>query len=121
MSILEKIKRNISPKTVLYTPSRRFPFTVEKVDAEGVTFRVGAGKWKITVPAECLEGVPNYLKGRGWVKIGAVHGTADKGTLEAYLDKYVLRSSSSYVVPLLDQIGVVKVQHSRPAKIKLSI
>jgi hypothetical protein len=55
--MLKRIKRSIPPGKVLYTPSRRVPFTVEKVDAEGVTFRVGAGKWKITVPAECLEGI----------------------------------------------------------------
>lgn len=64
-------------------------------------------------------GYPSYLRGRGWVKIGAVHDIADEGTLEAYLDKYVPRSSSSYVVPVLEQINVVEVQRGRPAKIRL--
>lgn len=53
------------------------------------------------------------------MKIGAVHDIADEGTLEAYLDKYVPRSSSSYVVPVLEQINVVEVQRGRPAKIRL--
>ena len=120
MSIINKIERSISPGEVLYTPSMRVPFTVEKVDTTRVTFRVGKGKLKITVTAECWERIPGYLRGRGWVRIGAVHDAADEGTLEAYLDTYVQRSSSSYVVPVLERIKIVKVQHSRPAKIKLT-
>ena len=119
MSILKRIKDNITPGKVLYTPSRRVPFTVERVDAEGVTFRVGADKWKIRVPTECWEGITSYLRGRGWVKIGAIHDTADAGTLEAYLDKYVKRSSSSYIVPVLEKIKIVEVQRSRPAMVRL--
>lgn len=120
MSIIDKIERTISSGEVLYTPSNRAPFTVEKVDRAGVTFRVGKGKWKITVAAECLEGIPRYLRGKGWVRIGSVHDVAEEATLEAYLDKYVSRSSSSYVVPLLERIKIIKVQRSRPAKIKLT-
>lgn len=120
MSIIDEIKRTISSGEVFYTSSRRAPFTVEKVDTAGVTFRVGEGKWKVTVPAECLEGIPSYLRGKGWVRIGSIHDVAEEGTLEAYLDKYVSRSSSSYVVPLLERIKIIKVQRSRPAKIKLT-
>jgi len=119
MSILERIKDNITPGKVLYTPSRRVPFAVERVEAEGVTFLVGASKWKIKVPTECWEGITSYLRDRGWVKIGAIHDTANAGTLEAYLDKYVKRSSSSYVVPVLEKIKIVEVHRSRPARIRL--
>jgi len=121
MSLLKKIRYTISLGEVLYTPSKRTSFTVERVDdTEGVTFRVGAKrKWKIKVPVECWEGIPKYLRSKGWVRIGAVHGTAEKGTFEAYLDNYIQRSSSSYVVPVLERIEIVEVQHGRPAKIRL--
>jgi len=58
MSILERIKRSIPPGEVLYMPSRKAPFTVEYVDAEGVTFCVGEGKWKIKGPSGMLGGHP---------------------------------------------------------------
>ena len=119
MSVFEKIRRSIQPGEIFCTPSEEVPFSVETIDADNVTFRVGEGKWKIKVPTECWEGIPDYLRGRGWVRIGAVHDTADEGTLEAYLDKYVQSSSSSYVVPILEHIGIVEVRRSRPAEVRL--
>jgi hypothetical protein len=38
---------------------------------------------------------------------------------EAYLDPVVKTSSSSYVVPLLEKIGVIEVDYRRPARIRL--
>ncbi len=119
MSIVEKLKVRIAPRTTMRTPSGRAEFEIESVNDDGVTFRVGLGRWKTKVPAKCLEGIPAYLRGRGWVRIGASHETADTGTLEAYLDPVVKTSSSSYVVPLLEKIGVVEVDYRRPARIRL--
>lgn len=119
MLIIEKLKTKIVPGTIMRTPSGRAGFEIERVNDDGVTFRVGVGKWKTKVPAKCWEGIPAYLRGRGWVRIGASHETAETGTLEAYLDQVVKTSSSSYVVPVLEKIGIVEVDYNRPAKIRL--
>lgn len=119
MKVIERLKTEIKPRTVMCTPSGRAEFEIESVDDTGVTFRVGKGRWKTRVPAKCWEGIPDYLRGRGWVRIGASHNTADIDTLEAYLDPVVKTSSSSYVVPVLEKIGAVEVDHNRPAKIRL--
>lgn len=119
MSIIEKLKTEIAPGTTMSTPSGRAEFEIESVNDDGVTFRVGLGKWETKVPAKCWEGIPTYLRGKGWVRIGASHQTADAGILEAYLDPVVKTSSSSYVVPLLEKIGVIKVDYGRPARIRL--
>lgn len=118
MSIFEKIRRSIQPGEIFYTPSKEVPFSVATIDAENVTFNVGE-KSKIKVPSECWNGISHHLRDRGWVRIGAVHDTASEGTLEAYLDRYVQSSSSSYVVPVLEHIGAVEVRRSRPAKVRL--
>jgi len=118
MSLFNKIRSSIQPGQKFRTPSKETPFSVKAIDTQHVTFSVGE-KSKIKVPATCWEGIPDYLRGRGWVRIGAVHDTADTSTLEAYLDRFVSSSSSSYVVPVLEHIGTVKVERSKPAKVRL--
>ncbi len=119
MPVIDRLKIGIRPGVTMRTPSGKADFEIESVDDSGVTFLVGLGKWKTKVPTKCWEGIPPYLKGRGWVRIGASHNTADLGTLEAYLDPVVKTSSSSYVVPVLEKIGLVQVDRNKPAKIRL--
>jgi hypothetical protein len=119
MTVIGKLKNEIKPGATMHTPSGRAEFEIESVDDSGVTFLVGLGRWKTKIPAKCWEGIPAYLRGRGWVRIGASHDTADTSTLEAYLDPVVKTSSSSYVVPVLEKIGIVEVDRNRPAKIRL--
>jgi hypothetical protein len=120
MSIIQKLKIEILPGTTMRTPSGRADFEIESINDDGVTFRVGPErKWKTRVPSKCWEGIPDYLRGRGWVRIGASHDPGEAGTLEAYLDPVVKTSASSYVVPVLEKIGVVEIDYEKPAKIRL--
>jgi len=120
MRVMGKILRRIAPGTELKTPSRRVPFIVEKVDLGGVTLRVGRTGTKISIPAECWEGIPDFLRGKGWVLIGAVHGKPHKGSLEDYLQRFTHGTSvASYVVPILEKASIVQVDRRRPGKVRL--
>lgn len=76
MSVFETILKRIKKGMVLYTPVQRKQFSVYSVDDEKLVFFVGA-KTKIEVPRACWDGIPSFLKGRGWVKIGAKHETTE--------------------------------------------
>ena len=119
MRIVKRIVDQILPGTVLKTPSRHSSFRVESVDSGGVMLRVGAG-WPICVPKDCWEGIPDFLRGRGWVLIGATHGDPPHGSLDDYLQKFTHgTSAASYVVPILERILLVQVDKGKPGKIRL--
>lgn len=126
MSIFDRIKREIRSPMVMYTPSKKARFTVHPVENEVVPFTVGSGV-RIKVPKTCWDEMPNYLRGKGWVEIGQRHGIAPKGSFEEHLDGYLPSHPSwaSYVVPVLDHLKIVEVDHGklgrngRPAKVKL--
>lgn len=119
MQVVDKIRSNVPPQTVLRTPSGRVSFEVERVGSEGVKLRVGTG-WAIFVPKACWEGIPEFLRGRGWVLIGATHGNPPRGSLDDYLQKYTHGTSvASYVVPILERILLVQVDAGKPGKIRL--
>jgi len=125
MSVFERITREIRSGMVLHTPVRRARFKVDSVDAKNgiVVFFVGA-ETRIKIPRVCWDGIPDFLRGRGWVKIGARHDTAPIGTLEEYLDRYWKQgkthaSGASYVVPVLEHLGIVEVDHKTPSKVRL--
>lgn len=117
---MDRILRTISSGIVLTTPSGRATFKVEKVSPEGVLMRVGAG-WPIRVPADCWEGIPEFLRGRGWILIGATHGEPPSGSLDDYLQRFTHGvSAASYVVPILEKILSVQVRRKKPGKVRLT-
>jgi len=123
MSVFDRVTKEIRVGMTLLTPVRNAPFTIDSIDAEHVVFFVGA-KTRIKIPRACWDGIPNFLRGKGWVKIGAKHDVAPRGTFEEYLDQYWSEGKShasraSYVVPVLEHLGIVEVDHCRPSKVKL--
>ena len=124
MSVFEKVTREIHSGMVLYTPVRRASFTIDSVETDKVVFFVGA-KTRIKIPRACWDGIPTFLRSKGWVMIGSRHDTAPSGTFEEYLDQWWSQgkthaSGASYVVPVLEHLGIVEVDHNMPSKVRLS-
>ena len=52
--------------------------------------------------------------------IGATHGRPPSGSFDEYLQQFTHgTSAASYVVPILEKIGLVQVDRKRPQKIRL--
>jgi len=120
MSIMLKLMQKIPEGTVLKTPSRKKEFTVGKVYEKGVSVLVGQTETPITIPSSCFEGVPEFLREKGWIRIGVVHDVPFEGSFESYVQSFTHRTSaSSYVVPILETIGIIEVDRKRPSKIRL--
>ena len=124
MSIFNKILSEVPDGLVLYTPVNKKPFQVLRKEQNQIVFLVK--KTKITVSKECLNGIPLFLKNKGWVKIGARHDVLKKvrkGTLERYLRENSTTnkrsSKGTYVVPLLEYLNIVQVIHKKPSAVKL--
>ena len=67
---------------------------------------------------------PIFLEAEDGIEIGAKHDVAPIGTFEEYLDQFweegkTHASGASYVVPVLEHLGVVEVDHTIPSKISL--
>lgn len=126
MTVFDRIMKEIRSGTVLYTPVQNRQFTIKSVDAEKLVFFVGA-KTKIEVPKACWNGIPDFLKGRDWVRIGAKHECTRKvliGSLERYLDECPNKTSASagsYVASVLKHLKIVEVDHQRPSKVRLNL
>jgi len=121
MQVMDRIMRTLSSGSVLTTPSGRSTFKIEEVNARGVMIRAGVG-WPIYIPAECWEGIPNFLRGRGWVIIGATHGKPPQGSLDEYLQQFTHgTSAASYVAPILEKIGLVQLNRRKTGRIILSV
>lgn len=123
--MFDRILKEVPVGLVLYTPVKRKPFRVERKESERLVFL--AGITKIEVSKDCWNGIPDFLRGKGWVEIGAKHEVLEKlsvGTLERYLRKNSVNDKSresqgSYAAPLLEHLKIVEVQHKRPSKVRL--
>ena len=120
MSIIIKITQKIPVNSVIETPSGRSQFKIYHIDADRVMIQIGKKGNVLTIPASCFEEALGFLRGKGWIRIGAVHDVAHKGAFDEYVQRFTHgTSAASYVAPILEKIGVVDIDRKRPAKIRL--
>jgi hypothetical protein len=120
MSVMIKITQKIpSLPSQLETPSGR-RFKIIHIDGEKVIVVTGKKPTRIKIPASALEDVPNFLEGKGWVRIGAIHGISDEASLDGFLKEFTYGTSiASYVAPILELAGIIEIDRRRPARIRL--
>lgn len=125
MTIFDRILKEVRVGFVLYTPVQEKQFEVKAVEPERLVFFTG--QTRIEVSKNCWNGVPNFLRGKGWVRIGAEHVVLEKlpiGSLERYLRENSINDKSkesqgSYVAPLLEHLKIVEVRRKRPSAVRL--
>jgi hypothetical protein len=121
MSIIISVTQRIPSGSILSTPSGKSHFEVAHVDAEKILVKTSNNNF-ITIISSSLQDTPKFLQGKGWVKIGASHSTTEASisTFDDFLKTYNSGvSTASYVVSILEKIGIIEVNRVRPAKIRL--
>jgi hypothetical protein len=118
----EAIRAHVSPGSQLPTPTGRAVFVVHELNATGMVLLLGHKRTWTPLSWECIEGVPKFLRSRGWVRIGAnrvVRG--NPGTLDGYLKNCLKRQTADYVAVVLERAGVVELDRETPAHVRLSM
>jgi len=101
------------------TPSNS-PFKVTHTDSEKILIETGKKPSVLKIPASALEEAPDFLRGKGWIRIGAVHEISNELSLDTFLKRFTHGTSmASYVAPLLELADIAKIERKRPAKIRL--
>lgn len=142
MSIFERITKEIPLGKEMRTNVKKTPFRINLVDIERKVVYFAAGKelqripvglkTPIYVPKRCFDGIPKFLKSKGWVRIGTRRDVAPQGTLQEYLDfvgwgqgsvgsdcKKSNTTEANYVASVLDRLKIVEVNPNKPSKLRL--
>lgn len=94
----------------LLTPGQGKPFQVHRMDGRGLVLLLGKGRWETRIPWDALEGVPDLLRGRGWIRTsGSFAPESDTTTLSGYLKQFVYRETANWVAVVLDKAGVIEL------------
>jgi len=123
MNVMSLLMGKLKAGDILVTPIQGKKFKVESISPSGITLILGK-KSRTPIPAQCLNGIPNFLKGKDWVKIGAIHDyISTPGTLEDYINnsKPQRRSTGNYVASILEYAGIVEIDRELPSKVRLII
>ena len=122
MNVMRILSATIKKGIVLNTPSQNKPFEVAYVSNNEVVLLLGSSKSKTPIPSGCWNGIIAFLKGKGWVEIGAIHSVTGKpGTLEDYINNHkpVSRSTGNYVAAVLEYADIIEIDRRRPNKVRL--
>lgn len=114
------IRASLHPPADLRTPAQGARFTFQEMNTDGIVLLLGAKRAHTALDWECLEGIPDYLRGKGWMKIGTkfeVNGEAH--TLDIYLKACIKRATAGWVAALLEAAGIVEISRNRPAELRL--
>ena len=103
------------------TPSGSASFEIFHIDTIKVVIKTGKQGTLITIPAQCFEDAPNFLRGKGWVKMYAVQGRLEEDTFDDFVKQYVSRSrAASYIAAILEKSGIVKIDRLPPRALVLT-
>ena len=120
MSAMIRITQKIpSLPHLLETPSGKH-FKIIHIDGEKVLIETGKKPSVLKIPAPALDEAPDFLRGKSWVRIAAVHEISNDLSLDAFLKRFSHGTSlASYVAPLLELGEIASIDRRRPAKIRL--
>jgi hypothetical protein len=119
-SVKSAVRATMQPGERLTTPTGRGQFTVAQFSSTGLVLLLGTKESRTPVPWKALEEIPDLLRGRGWVTIGTSYSTASTaGTLDSHLKGYLKTATAAWVAVLLEHAGVVAIDRSPPARVKL--
>jgi hypothetical protein len=114
------VRRSVSPGELLATPTGRGGFTIARYTSEGLVLLLGTKEAWTPLPWRAIEGVPDFLRGRGWVVIGSLYATdSQPGSLDEYLKSFLKRATAGWVAVVLERAGILMIDRSRPARVKL--
>jgi hypothetical protein len=120
--IEQAVRQRVKPGDRLLTPSQGKPFTVETIDDGGVILLLGAKRARTPIRWSVLEGVGSMLATGGWTMIRGVYDAVPlDGTLDAYLNRFINRTTAGWVVSLLERAGVVEIDRGRPCRVRRSV
>jgi len=124
MSVFDRVRKGIPSGTVLETPVYRREFRIDYEGDKVVLFKDAKRKPFSKIPKICWDGIPDFLERQGWVKIGEVFGTPEKGTLQHYLDYFHRQgktgsTEAGKVASILQRLRIVEVDPKPPSKVRL--
>jgi hypothetical protein len=114
------IRARVVSGAQLPTPTGRATFMVDEVGASGLVLLFGPKRTRTTFSWSCLEGIPDFLRSQGWVRIGADRDVrGDHGALDGYLKGYIKRQTADYIAVILERAGIVELDRALPARVRL--
>ena len=123
MSVVKMIADAIPVGSLLKTPSGSATFRIKHYGTNHITLEVGNKGREFRIPNRCFEDALDCLRGKGSIKIGALHSFTNEETFDSYVKNLTGgKSAASYVAPMLEKAGIVEIESARsslPAKIRL--
>lgn len=119
--IQRAITNTIHSGDKLHTPTQGAEFEVAQVGGNGIVLLLGKKHAWTPLSWDCLEGILDFLRGRGWVDIGGKFDiSADPTTLDGYLKTCIKRATAGWVAVVLERSGVIEIDRGRPARVRIS-
>jgi hypothetical protein len=116
----DAVRAAVAPGEALTTPSGRGHFCVARYTADALVLLLGENEAWTPLPWSALEGIPDFLRGRDWVRIGSAYSTGTyPGSLDEHLKRYTKTATAGWVAVVLEKAAVITIDRSRPARIRL--
>ncbi|HEX4214607.1 MAG TPA: hypothetical protein VIA06_14920 [Candidatus Dormibacteraeota bacterium] len=113
------IRRRVAPGSTLCTLTRRRPFVIEGIDAQGVVLLLGERRTRTVIPWAVLQDLMVWLATQDWVEVGGRFTVRSEGeTVDALLKHEIPRTVANYVAALLVRTDLAETDHGRPLRIR---
>jgi hypothetical protein len=115
------IRNRLKPGKKLSTPTKRAPFKLSAYSESGIVLSIGERGARATISWACLEALPRFLVGRGWVALsGSFDPQTSTGTLETHLLAFGSSATPGALAALLVAADIIELESARPVRARLS-
>jgi hypothetical protein len=120
-SVQQAVRHALREGDRLLTPTGRGEFEIGRLGSESLVLLLGEKRAWTPLRWECLEGIVDFMNGRGWIPIGGRYETAaTPDTFDSYLKKCINRATAGWVAVVLERAGILEIDRRRPARVRLS-
>lgn len=114
----QAIRRSVTSGARLTTPSDHAQFIVAEISEQHLVLLLGPKQARTPIPWAALEELGTWLPGRRWETVGQTYRTsAEEGTVDGILKKYVRRATANRVVAVFAEARLIDVD-IRPLRVR---
>lgn len=119
-TVEKAIRARLTSGTTLLTHGQSAPFVLSEINDSGTVLLLGAKRARTPLRWDCLEGITEFLRDKGWVHVGSTYNViGDPQTLDGYLKTCIKRATGNWVARVLGEANVVDVDPGPPIRVRL--
>ncbi|MEO8458380.1 MAG: hypothetical protein ABI559_11260 [Chloroflexota bacterium] len=103
----------------LFTPTDKKPYELYDLGLKSISLKLGTRANPVRIEWAVLEGIPDFLRDKGWVNAAGMYVEGGPPTLDHYLKPHVTENVGRWLAHILSEADIVRLRRGKPVRMML--